>query len=116
MLGERMYLRVLVVRGKLDETEWQVFVRDAVAAIGMTPAYSQTRHDYPANGKGGNGLQVYQPITESFIALETWPDFNGAYLIVCSCKPFSAQPLHALLARYGLQFERAVDTDVGFDA
>jgi hypothetical protein len=33
------------------------------------------------------------PITESFLALDTWSDHDGAYLFVCSCRPFRSDDI-----------------------
>lgn len=61
---------------------------------------------YPVDGKGGSGHTIFQPITTSFLVIDTWPDHDGAYFHVSSCKDFDPMKLHALYAAYGVSLIR----------
>ena len=55
---------------------------------------------YPILGRGGVGFTIFQPITTSYIAFDTWPELKGgAILIVCSCRPFDEEVVRNMLAR-----------------
>ena len=43
------------------------------------------------------------PITESFLALDTWADHKGAYLFVCSCRSFFTVDIEAVANGFGLK-------------
>lgn len=94
-LGEKMHSLGVVLRGKpslgvgrKQETCWLAFLHSVAEAIGMSAVDTPAVWTYPVNGKGGVGQTIVLPITESFLALDTWPDHRGAYLFVCSCRPF----------------------------
>ena len=92
--GARMHSQNVVLRGQLLEEQWREFLVRAVKALGMTPAGEPAVYRYPTqDGKGGNGMTMFQPLTESFIALDTWDDHSGAYLHISSCKPFDVTAL-----------------------
>jgi S-adenosylmethionine/arginine decarboxylase-like enzyme len=101
-LGERMFSRGIVLRGKLSCLRWQRFLVEAAEAMGMTAVANPALWNYPIAGAGGNGFTICQPITESFLALDAWPDHDGAYLFICSCKPFAPHCLRDVVARFGL--------------
>lgn len=84
-LGEQMKILAVSVRGDVNEVSGQTLVKELVEAIGMTIAPEQLLCRYPVDGKGGIGYTFFQPLTESFIAFDSWPDLCGAYLIICSC-------------------------------
>ena len=50
-------------------------------------------------------MTAVQPITESFIALDTWPDHDGAYLFVCSCRKFDMVDLVAAIRKFDLALD-----------
>jgi S-adenosylmethionine/arginine decarboxylase-like enzyme len=103
LLGRRMHFQAFALRGRLENERWRVVLADATAAIDMANAGDAAEWVYPlANGAGGQGATIVQPITESFLALDTWPDHDGAYLIVCSCRPFDARALDHVLKAHGL--------------
>ena len=55
---------------------------------------------YPILGRGGVGFTIFQPITTSYIAFDTWPELKGgAILIVCSCRPFDEEVVRTMLAQ-----------------
>jgi hypothetical protein len=102
-LGEHLDVVVMSVVGNVGEGVGKKFVEDLVEAIGMTPAPGCSLCRYPVDNKGGNGYTLFQPITESFIAFDSWPDLKGAYLVICSCARFSIRALFDVLEKYNLE-------------
>jgi hypothetical protein len=106
VLGRTMHFHGFSLSGSMENERWRVFLADATAAIDMEPAGDAAEWTYPlANGAGGTGSTICQPITESFLALDTWPDHGdhgGAYLIVCSCRPFFPGDLDHVFRKHGL--------------
>ena len=101
-LGEVLYTRSVALRGRLSETKWADFLGELTAALGMNPVYKPAIWKYPVKGLGGTGTTIVQPITESFLALDIWPDHGGAYLMVCSCKNFSPASVERVCLEFGL--------------
>ena len=90
-LGRKMFSQNIVLRGRLAEHNWIEFLQRAVTALGMTPSGDPTIWRYPtADGKGGVGATICQPLTESFAVLDYWDDHDGAYLHISSCKRYDA--------------------------
>jgi len=92
----------LALGGVMSEEQWIEFVGELAKAIGMTPAYEPAVWHFPHEDKGGEGIMVVQPITESFIVADTWTAHKSAYVFVSSCKSFDPGPVSDLARRYGL--------------
>ena len=107
-----MHSQNVVLRGRLSDDAWRAFLVDCVSAMGMTTAGDPAVYRYPLDGKGGTGLTIMQPITESFLVVDTWPDHDGAYLHVSSCKPFDIGSLVAPIRAHGLGMDRAGVTEI----
>lgn len=104
-LGLNAHMLALSLAGDMDQEGWRGFVNDVVKAIGMTPVGHMAEWHYPEccpGCKGPNGTIVVQPISESFIALDTWPDHGGAYLFVVSCRQFEVGVVLGLCKEAGL--------------
>lgn len=99
-LGLTTHFYSCALCGELTPERWLDFLTEIAPAIGMTPVYKPAVWTYPCGDKGGVGQTLVQPITESFIVLDTWPDHKGAYLFVCSCKRFDQHKLKVLLKRW----------------
>jgi S-adenosylmethionine/arginine decarboxylase-like enzyme len=104
-LGQRMHVFAVVLRGALSEQNWLCFLHDLCETIGMAQAGAPAVWTYPMHGKGGTGKTIVLPITESFLALDTWPDHDGAYLFVCSCKPFDLFVVNRVASKFDLAAE-----------
>ena len=104
-LGERMHSAGMVVKGALAEMRWLELLTAVAKAIGMEPVGEPKVWTYPFEGKGGTGMTILLPITESFLALDTWPDHDGAYLFVCSCRPFYTKDIDTEIRKHGLRVE-----------
>lgn len=114
-LGKRMYLRAVVLRGKLEQAQWMAFLRELTSRLGMNAAGLPALWHYPLpGGQGGVGQTIVQPITESFLAVDTWPDFDGAYLVVCSCKPVVVGAIQRAARACGLTVDHEAAMDLGF--
>ena len=104
-LGMRMYSQSLVLRGRLTADDWKAFLAECAKAMGMTPIAEASIWEYPVEGKGGSGMTAFQPIVESFIALDTWPDFSGAYLFIASCRKFDVAQLVKPIQRFAIRLD-----------
>jgi S-adenosylmethionine/arginine decarboxylase-like enzyme len=102
-LGARMHSMGVVLHGSLSNDRWLELLNEIARAIGMTAVGEAKVWDYPLEGKGGTGQTIVLPITESFLALDTWRDHSGAYLFVCSCRPYYSADIDAVAASFGLK-------------
>jgi hypothetical protein len=111
-LGERMFVRGMVLHSALtwmmSAADWRQFLVDATKALGMSPVARTASWKFPLHGAGGTGLTIIQPITESFLVIDTWPDHRGAYLFICSCKPFEPKCLEPVFALYSLRLGQSI--------
>jgi S-adenosylmethionine/arginine decarboxylase-like enzyme len=72
---------------------------DVIAAVGMTPDGVPRIDIFPNNkGAGGQGVQIYQVLTESWIVGGTWPVHGKTRVVLSSCKPYDASMVVDLLA------------------
>ncbi len=104
-LGRSMHMHSFSLQGtSMPHENWRRFLDELVKAIGMRPVGMPAMWHYPTErgGHGGFGTTMIQPITESFLAVDTWPDHGGAYLIVCSCRRFDVQQIKPLLKKWHL--------------
>lgn len=93
----------VVLRGALPSPRWMEFLHEVAKAIGMSAVGEPAVWTYPLEGRGGNGQTMLLPITESFLALDTWSDHDGAYLFVCSCRPYYSADIDAVANAFGLK-------------
>lgn len=103
-LGEELLVVGITVKGDMSPGSCEYCSSIICEKIGMTLAPGGASISYPtAEGKGGFGFTFFQPITESFMCWDVWDDFFGAYLIICSCKPFYPQDAVDVLDKLGLE-------------
>lgn len=102
VLGRKMHCHSFSLAGVLSETNWKDFLAELTAAIDMNAAGSPAVWQYPLNGAGGTGATIVQPITDSFLIVDTWPDHKGAYLFVCSCRAFDHRTIKRVLKQWSL--------------
>jgi hypothetical protein len=104
VLGRSMHQHSFVLVGGLPRLRWEALLGDVAKTIKMRPAGAAAVWSYPnEDGAGGIGQTLVQPITDSFIALDTWPDHGGAYLVICSCRCFDPHPLYGLFREFGVK-------------
>lgn len=102
------------LRGWMTTEQWQGFLAAVTAAIDMDPVGKPAVWEYPlASGAGGTGATLVQPITESLLALDTWPAHDGAYLIICSCRQFRPDDIAYVFRTYGLSILGEADHQLG---
>ena len=101
-LGSRLLIAAFSVKGDVNVRVAQYLLRHVMAAIGVAPAHDQGFYRYPTGGKGGTGFTIIQPITESFLAVDSWPDHGGAYLVFASCKWFDVDAVEKVVESLGL--------------
>lgn len=105
-LGARMHCAGIVLHGVLEPAQWLEMLKAITAAIGMQPVAEPAIWSYPTeDGKGGSGQTFVLPISESFLALDTWSDHRGAYLFVCSCRGYFTKDIDDVAKRFGLTVE-----------
>lgn len=103
-----MQYAAFALKGPSDLDSVVAMVNRVIAALGMTIANLPTCHRYPNEaGKGGLGLQYYQPISESSIKVETFENLGGLYLSVESCVPFDFTRLTRVVSAEHVVLDRA---------
>jgi len=93
----------MAIQGNTTKLAAMNLVEGLVSVLGMSPAHESICYDYPVNNAGGKGFTFIAPITESFIAFDAWPDFNGAYLVICSCKTISLNKVNKKVRAHGYE-------------
>lgn len=101
--GEKLFLAAFSVKGKLSKSVCEKLTDTIVSSIKLQCIPGRIFYSYPYDGSGGNGFTLIQPITESFIAIDQWEDFNGGYIIICSCKFFESKDIGNILKEYNLK-------------
>lgn len=103
--GQRMHCAGIVLKGTLtDAVRWIELLEAIAEAIGMSAVEEPKVWSYPtANGSGGVGMTIVLPITESFLALDTWSDHDAAYLFVCSCRLFHTADIDKVAQTFSLK-------------
>ncbi len=90
-LGECMWVAGFKIEGEVGANEAGLIVESLIKAIGLSPAPGVSALYYPtADGKGGVGTTYFQPITESFIVVDSYPEIKTAHVLISSCVEFSA--------------------------
>ena len=92
-LGTQLNVCCLSLKGDSSIDACLALIDKVVDAIGMTKAQDATCYHYPFMNKGGTGTTIVQPITESFLVVDSWVDFDGIYLLVASCKDYDEDVL-----------------------
>lgn len=107
-LGQRMFVAGFAVAGALAEEEMKIVLAEIVALVGMDTAGMPAKAwAYPlTDGQGGVGETICQPLVESFIISDSWPDLfhkgravPKTYVILASCRSFDPRVPEAHLTR-----------------
>lgn len=104
LIGAEICHQGIALSGDVTSEEWIKFLSACIPALGMTSAGDHKVWNYPVGGKGGQGMTVVMPLTESFLALDTYDNHCGAYLFVASCRPFSRSQIEPVVAKFGLEY------------
>ena len=105
-LGERLDVVALTLKGHFSIVTGTALVEKLVKVLGMHKVHEPVTYEYPVGNCGGFGYTYLQPITESFIALDAWSDFEGAYLIICSCKTIPLNKLTKKIRACGFRIKQ----------
>lgn len=111
--GMRVYVAQLALHGKMPEASWRRLIKEVISAIGMTAFADPVCWTWPVTKHGPNGSIIAQPITESFLALDIWPDHDGAYLFISSCKPYSIEWAKKAIERFGIAIGETCSNSLG---
>ncbi len=114
-LGENMQLVALPLRGDITQSLCLSLTKTITKKIGVKMVKGKSICIYPVGGKGGYGFTYFQPFTESFLAWDIWSNLNGAYLVICSCKPFWISSVVKVLRSAGLTVLRPLSGGMSFD-
>jgi len=112
VLGLTMYVSVYAVKSCPPPDRMKKILKGLVEFIGMTTGglLPQVWH-YPWEGLGGEGetlvfpFLAVQPLMESLsmgvgaVAGDTWREHGGTYVIIASCRPYSAQKVCSYLGQ-----------------
>lgn len=61
-----------------------------VAALGVTVLHAPLLHAFPATAAGPGGVTALYLLSESHLALHTWPERHTVLLSLCCCRPLPA--------------------------
>lgn len=84
-----------------DVTRMRLLAEEVVATLGVTVLQTPQLHRFPDTAAGLGGVTALYLLSESHLALHTWPERAALLLSVCCCRPVveDAQ-LIALLQRH----------------
>lgn len=100
-LGKGIQVAAFALQGSVELADAVRLVESVSDTLNVKRVYSNTLCQYPTpEGGGGKGYTLFQPITESFIAIDAWEDHGGLYLFVVSCVPFEVARLLAVVCKY----------------
>jgi S-adenosylmethionine/arginine decarboxylase-like enzyme len=88
--GSQIKVSVIVARGPSSKDLFSQITREMVTAINMNcDGLFAASWDFPVfGGKGGTGTTFIQPLVESFIAVDSWPELDMVYFFIVSCKEY----------------------------
>ena len=76
--------------------------RGLIAFVNMTPDGPPNVRFYPTGeGKGGEGVQVYQALVESWLVISTWPAHGFTRINLSSCQHYDHGAVSCYLKRIG---------------
>jgi hypothetical protein len=102
--GQETYFSVIsFIDRHMDEKKCETFIDTIINSVEMKRAYNSVSFHYPYKGKGGKGFTYFQPITESYMAMDYWKDLGGGYFIICSCKKFSLNNVLKIFRNYDIR-------------
>lgn len=91
--GSTMRVASISAKGDFSKESCTELAERIVKTMGMHPAHFPVTYRYPVNGKGGEGLTFFFPLTESFVAIDTYDPLGGAYIVLASCQELSISDL-----------------------
>jgi hypothetical protein len=100
VLGDALHVTLLKLAGTLAPGDMALALRELVELVGMSAAgLAPMIWSYPLpDGAGGLGNTICQPLVESFVISDDWPDLGHTYLVLASCRPYSVKAVKEFLA------------------
>lgn len=101
VLGTRLYVTGYALGGKPTAERLAQILQQTIAFVGMDTAGMQPKiwaYPLPA-GQGGLGETICQPLVESFMVADSWPNLDKVYVVLASCRPYSTDSVAAYLAK-----------------
>ena len=107
VLGDSLYVSIYVLRAAPSRARLETLLKKVVRAVGMSTAGLPAKAwVYPLeSGQGGVGVTICQPLVESFIIADSWPELSKTYLVLASCRRYSPQAVAAVVAQEGFPCE-----------
>lgn len=100
-LGSKLYILALKLKGTLPKEQMADVLERVVEISGMSTAgMLPAVWTYPLeSGQGGLGNTICQPLVESFLISDDWPDLGHTYVILASCRHYDIQEIISFLAK-----------------
>jgi len=108
VLGTRLYVAGFALLGYRPPADMAWVLQQVVALVGMqTGGLEPKVWSYPLpDGAGGLGETICQPLVESFIVSDAWPELKvkgrkmrKTYVVMASCRQFNPQAVAAYLEK-----------------
>ena len=101
VLGNSLFVTGYALGGKPTAEKLAQILQQTVAFIGMDTGGMQPKiWAYPLpNGQGGLGETILQPLVESFLVADSWPDLDKVYVVLASCRPYDSCAVASFLAK-----------------
>ena len=99
-LGSHLHILALRLKGTLPKEEMVVVLKGVVKIAGMdTAGMEPAIWTYPLPGGGGGlGNTICQPLIESFVVSDDWPELKHTYVVLASCRQYIVQAIISYLA------------------
>ena len=112
-----MQFAAISMKGDLHDPNTIMHLTDLIlASISMTKAPGAVVCTYPFENKGGVGYTYFQPMTESFITWDIYPELNGGYLFIASCKTFRLMDIIIVLKSNRLKIVECPTLQISLDS
>ena len=101
VLGNSLYISGFALQGKLPVEKAELILRQLVELIGMSTGEMEPKvWIYPLPvGQGGVGETICQPLLESFLISDSWPELDKVYIVLASCRFFSHDTVEDYLSK-----------------
>lgn len=105
-IGERKDKVDIVVKGIVTESKVFTLINEIIKSVGMHKSYDRVYWPYPFGKAGGVGFTAVQPITESWIAFDSYPAMDGGYLEISSCKTVNLNKVTKKIRALGFKIKQ----------
>lgn len=91
VLGSCLNIAGFALVGRPTQEQLVQILKNVVGLVGMDAAGMEPAiWVYPLlSGQGGIGETIVQPLVESFIISDSWPEMDKVYIVLASCKLFN---------------------------